>query len=223
MGIKREFYCTRISPFVLKISQNLVPVDENNFLFSGLSLDELAIVGKENEEAKNEFLRRVNYEIELQAQCFIKKKNYIDLFEIYATLEDTCLACIKIYDIKRGHVINLLRRMMKISLLYKTKAVALKHAADIKYFGKRIQNQEHISYLYDNAVKIDDKKDEIIFKIDIEEYKKEITPLEREILDLYSLSLSFREIAEILGMTLSSVSHKVYLMLDELKRRYKVK
>lgn len=200
-----------------KLYASFPPVD---YEYEDFSLSEVAVLAKEDSEAREEFLNRIMTLLEKYA-FYIRDNNFfLDYSSVLSLLMKTANRTINIYDPSTELPIdNLLRKGLKTHYLWYMKSEAARYYKELATMGKRIQINE-LSF-YDSVAYEDDMKDEIIHRIDMENFEKSLTALDKEMLDLYRLDYPFRQIASMLNLAPSTVSYRIYRMMKKFSNRTK--
>ncbi|MFA6624809.1 MAG: hypothetical protein WCS80_03485 [Bacilli bacterium] len=192
---------------------------KNSYEFSGYNINELVIMAKHSREAMDEYLKRIQFLIYKEASIFNKINRYLDFNDVYSTLFHTSLQAVKIYDRRKGNFMNLFRKMVKMSLRFFNSNHCKSYYRGLKNYGCRIRAVTDLNSFADcvQTPSSSDLTEDIKLQADFESYYSELTPLEQKIISMYINKFSIRDISIAVDESCSTVSYKIYLMLEDLK------
>lgn len=187
-----------------------------SYQFEEYSLQEVAVLAKNDPQAGEEYLLRVNRMLYSCAQNLCNKNPYIDITYAFSQLQKVAITAIDIFDPNYGKpFVNLLRSMIKICSLSIGKTTAISYQRSMNNFGRKVEYFDCV--LSDSAADGNKMAREIINRLDLEMFLETLPPDKQELLVLYSHGLTFREISEAIHVPLSTVSYWIYKLIEQAK------
>lgn len=187
-----------------------------NFAYVQFDLNELAILAKKDDDAREEVLMRSLPTIQHYCRATCSLKKYLPYSELYTMLQKTTNVAIDAFDPNRGtRFAHLLRRMYQISAKNFEKNEA------IRYFRERTrmyQGAFDYEALEDSGVIEEDIKDEVINKVDRETFEDSLSETDKNIYILFKLGYTFRQIGARLDMASSTVAYRIYVITKRAKK-----
>ena len=186
--------------------------------FYDMDYSSLASSAKKNQEAKEILSLRIMKTVDIYAYKALSGRKYLDKDEIKSKLFDVFLEAVKIYDRKKGEFMHLLRRMFKLTIRNHLKYKALKHVRELKYFGRKVStnDDELFNYLTSKeTVNLDDEKEKIKQKVDDKLFINHLPKKEKDIISLFLLGETYKNISSLTGYPLSTVAHTIYKIRDD--------
>lgn len=199
-------------------------IEENGkrISFSSYSLDELAEKAKNDPMAKSEIILRTEFDILRYAKTLYQNRPYLDYDRICQARQKTVLQAIGKYDRTKGPFMRLLRKRLYWSGKSRTKAAAIHFHQERRHLGSRIYDIRQSAYRADSGVK-DSRANQIrARKVDIDAYREKLNFPRQERMNRYFLGLSFKDIAEIQGRPVSTISYQIYTILEDRKKIRKI-
>jgi hypothetical protein len=188
--------------------------------YDGFSLSELALLSKDDAQAMDEFLLRVQPLVIMTAKSFVIQKNYLDFNEVFIRVEKTAIAAARIFNPSKGTILHLLRTMMKRTLTFYWRDTAIAYERSRRNFGTRV-DVESDSFLSDSVVAAEGESPAAISaRLDLERFLSSFAIGDRRIMTLWFSSYTFKEIATSLSLPVSTISYRFYLCLNRLKKSY---
>lgn len=220
-----------LATVLTSLAVSIRPASENMALkpfgyeYQDFLLDDLALKAKIDEGCLNEVLNRFLPTIYQTAALFEKMYPYLDHGNLISELLATVRKGVELFDPGRGQFEHLVRRMFRLTLLGQRKATAIEYQRQLRYLGGAIQalNDEESDHLIFQDCICDDEDEECRQRLDLEQYREELTSQEKGILDCFLQHYSYAEIAKKYALPRSTVSYKVTQMIAELSERHKRK
>lgn len=196
-----------------------------SYEFDCLNLAELVVQARKSKPAMDEYFRRIGTTLFRTAKSYVADHPYLDFSEVYAKIEKTAYEAVSVFDPAKGNFLHLFRRMLKISLLYYSKTQAMLHQRSLDHFGQQVRDDQYLAAFCDSdaSLALDSPAEEIARGIDLDSFREVLTPQEKKILDYYLKDYTIENIAGLLHLPPSTVSYRLYLLLDELRQRYQRK
>lgn len=179
-------------------------------------LNELARRAKVDNDFLNEILLRYSSLIYGAAGRYVKNHRYEDYNEVVIYLFNVLRKSVSIFDETRGSFEHLSKKMLRLSLMHYASRKSQIIDNEIKNFGIKVVDVTTKQLLMDSMSSEENISDDIILKLDIEEYKKYLNEQEKEIFELYQYGFTYREIGDKLKLSHSYVGFKIADILDNL-------
>lgn len=190
--------------------------------FEAYSLSETAVMAKTDSAAMDEFLNRINPALIRYGKYICDLKQYVDFSEILSVLRKAACKVVKVYDPTLGYPVeNLLRKNLKSYYRWYLKNEAVQYYRKLAALGKRV-SVDDITF-YDNIFSVQSPEREIVEKIDFDVFQGTLSGSDRQMLLLYLMGYSFRDIAEVMLVSPSTVSYRIYKALDTFQTYSKKK
>ncbi len=188
-----------------------------SYTYEKYSLSELAVIAKTDSDARDEYLKRVDSSIRKYTHYLCDSRPYLDASSVFIVLEKAANKVIDIYDGSYGYPIeNLLRKNLQSYFNWFLKNEAVKYHRELAALGKRVCFSE-ISF-FDSMTDDRNPEIQILEKVDLEEFMKTLDKRDQDILNMYIHSYTYRQIAEVVGMTSSAISYRISVILEKFKK-----
>lgn len=224
MDEKKKIFVVEIEDDVVKQfeEKKKKPSSEDNefppvsYQYEQYSLDELIILAKADSEACEEVLMRTLPTMQIYCRSVCSSKSYLPYSDLFERLQKATCDAIRIYDEKKGvKFSHLLRRMYQLSAKNFIKTEAIRYNKEKMLCS--VDNKD-VDMLADSGVVENDFKEDVIYKVDKEEFEKTLDDKEKQIMNLYYHGYSIRDIAERVHMPSSTVAYKMYKVVERAKK-----
>lgn len=204
----------------MSVSEHDFPVSDLDY--EAYSLSEVAVMAKKDSVAMDEFLHRVDPVLVRYGKYICDFKQFVDFSEILSVLQKAACKVVEVYDPTLGYPVdNLLRKNLKSYFHWYLKNEAVQYYRRLAALGKRV-SVEDITF-YDNIFAVESPEREIVEKIDFDVFQGTLSGSDRQMLLLYLTGYSFRDIAQVMLVSPSTVSYRIYKALDSFQARCKKK
>ena len=185
--------------------------------FEAYSLSELAMIAKTDDVARDEFMRRVEPSLRHYVKYVCDVRTFLDYNAVYTTLIKAANKVIDIYISSYGAPVeNLLRKNFQSYFNWFVKNEGVRYHRELAALGKKVCVSELT--FFDSVKESEDVTSLILDKVDFERFMETLSKEEVDILSMYRMSFSYREIAEIMAVSSSTVAYRINMLLKKFKK-----
>ncbi len=185
--------------------------------FEAYSLSELAMIAKTDDIARDEFMRRVEPSLRHYVKYVCDVRTFLDYNAVYTTLIRAANKVIDIYVDSFGTPVeNLLRKNFQSYFNWFVKNEGVRYHRELAALGKKVCVSE-ITF-FDSVAEGEDVTATIVDKVDFERFMETLDKEDVDVLMMYSMSYSYREIAQIMGVSSSTIAYRINTLLKKFKK-----
>ncbi len=194
-----------------------VEFPNHGYEYEAYSLSELAQIAKTDEAARDEFMRRVQPSLRHYSKYVCETRPFLDYNSVYSTLVKAANKVVEIFAVSYGvPVENLLRKNFQSYLNWFLKNEGVRYHRELAALGKKVSVSE-LSF-FDSVIEGQNPTDSIVDKVDFEKFMSTLDEEDKDVLTMFMMSYSYREIAEVMSVSSSTIAYRINTLLKKFRK-----
>ncbi len=185
--------------------------------FEAYSLSELTVIAKTDAVARDEFMKRVDPSIKHYVKYVCEVRPFLDYSSVYTTLVKAANKVVDIYVGTYGiPVENLLRKNFQSYFNWFLKNEGVRYHRELAALGKKVCVSELT--FFDSVTEGMNPTATILDKVDFEQFLSVQDEEDQDVLTMYMMSYSYRDIADIMGVSPSTIAYRINTLLKKFRK-----
>ena len=219
-----SFFSVKLNGFELSLFHNFSsifstskPEQNNSSLYLNLDLKELALLAKNNQSAKDEFIKRNIPRVHSVVKKYLKLFHLESYMELFETGIDSLSSIIDSFDESKGRIDHFVTFAIKRHIRFKCIKIKRTKERIASYFGNKVDYELLTSTCQTSSFDVSPNK--ISGFIDFVSYTSSFPRREKGILYLYLRGFKLADIAKRYDISICTVSNTLYKLFARLQNR----
>ena len=217
-----SFFSVKLNGFEMSLFHNFSsifstskPEQDNSSLYLNLDLKELALLAKNNQSAKDEFIKRNISRVQSVVKKYLKLFHLENFMELFETGIDSLSSIIDSFDESKGRIDHFVTFAIKRHIRFKCIKIKRTKERIASYFGNKVDYELLTSSCQTSSFDVSPNK--ISGFVDFVSYTSSFPRRERGILYLYLRGFKLTDIAKKYDLsicTISNILHKTFAKIQ---------